>query len=80
MDKITIPKSKYDDLCRSERTLQWLANQGLCWRGVDSAFPGWRVGDVTEWHYSVSGDVRDTVDRHKSILANSQAQEGESLS
>lgn len=70
MEKITITEHEYRDLCRSANTLQWLQARGLCWRGVDSAFPGWRVGDETEWHYSIVGDVRDEVDAHRAILAN----------
>jgi len=70
MDTITIPLEKYRDLCRTAETLKWLQSRGVCWRGVDYAFPGWRVGDETEWHYSVHGDVRDKVDTHKSFLAN----------
>jgi hypothetical protein len=70
MDTITIPLEKYRDLCRTAETLEWLQSRGICWRGVDEAFPGWRVGDETEWHYSTHGDVRDEVDAHKSFLAN----------
>jgi len=72
MEKITITEDEYRDLCRSADTLEWLQARGLCWRGVDSAFPGWRVGDETEWHYSIAGDVRDKVDAHRAILANDE--------
>jgi hypothetical protein len=67
---ITITEKEYRDLCRTADTLDWLQSRGLCWRGVDSAFPDWRVGDATEWHYPNAGDVRDKVDAHRSILAN----------
>lgn len=67
---VTITEEEYRDLCWSSDTLSWLQNQGLCWRGVDSAFPDWRVGNETEWHYSNSGDVRETVDAHRSILSD----------
>lgn len=70
---ITITETEYRDLCRTADTLDWLQSRGLCWRGVDSAFPEWRVGDETEWHYPSAGDVRDKVDTHRAILANSHA-------
>jgi hypothetical protein len=71
---ITITQTEYRDLCRSADTLDWLQSRGLCWRGVDSAFPGWRVGEETEWHYPHAGDVRDKVDAHRSILANADVE------
>jgi hypothetical protein len=77
MEKITITEHEYRDLCRSADTLEWLQARGLCWRGVDSAFPGWRVGDETEWHYSIAGDVRDKVDAHRAILANAGLSHGD---
>jgi hypothetical protein len=70
MGKITITEDEYRDLLKTAECLRWLQNQGMCWRGVDYAFPGWRVGDETEWHYPHAGDVRDKVDAHRAILAN----------
>lgn len=68
---IEIPKSEYDDLLRSGETLAWLQRQGVCWRGADSLVDGWVIGNETEWHYSSFGnDIRDLVDKHKSLLAN----------
>jgi len=72
METITITEKEYRDLCRSADTLDWLQSRGLCWRGVDSAFPGWRVGDETEWHYPHAGDVRDKVDEHQEILRDNK--------
>lgn len=65
---ITITEKEYRDLCRSADALDWLAGRGICWRGVDAVFPGWRVGDETEWHYANHGDIRDMVDNHRRIL------------
>lgn len=65
---ITITEDEYRDLLKSADTLEWLQFRGVCWRGVDSAFPGWRVGDETEWHYPHAGDIRDKVKAHKDFL------------
>lgn len=72
METITIPIDEYRDLLKTAECLRWLQNQGMCWRGVDHAFPGWRVGDETEWHYPHAGDVRDKVNEHRAILANAE--------
>jgi hypothetical protein len=67
---IKITETEYRNLCRSADTLDWLQSRGLCWRGVDTAFPGWQVGGETQWFYPPNGDVRDKVDEHLEFLAN----------
>ena len=70
MSTITITEEEYADLLRTQETLDWLEGRGLCWRGVDAFFAGWVVGSETEWHYSISGDVRDLVDQHRAFLSS----------
>ena len=67
---ITITLDEYRDLCRTADTLDWLQGQGMCWRCADNLVNGWVIGDETEWHYRISGDVRDLVDQHRDLLSN----------
>ena len=42
--------------------LNWLMNQGLCWRNADLHVDGWRIGHETEWLYNVGEGARKTID------------------
>ena len=42
--------------------LDWLIQQGLCWRNADLHIDGWRIGHETEWLYNVGEGARKTID------------------
>jgi len=46
------------------KRLEWLLQQGVCWRGADMEFPDehWVIGNETEWQYG-TGRGRDRIDK-----------------
>jgi hypothetical protein len=51
------------DALKSEKErLDWLIEQGLCWRNADIHIAGWRIGHETEWLYNVGDGARKVID------------------
>jgi len=42
--------------------LEWLANQGFCWRDADKIYPEWVIPPRTEWLYSNVSEWREMID------------------
>jgi hypothetical protein len=55
-------KAERDALKADKERLDWLIEQGLCWRNADIHIAGWRIGHETEWLYNVGDGARKVID------------------
>lgn len=66
--RIPVRSDDWAYLQRCAKAIEWLENQGVCWREADRVESDWTIPGSTEWAYGSHGCLLSRIEQHMTQL------------